>query len=1354
MALLMRLSPINPKMVEKCQNRPESGLYAGASFTPSKMSLLIKWLSLLTAAAVAIPASPRPAFSQGFAERERSPGAFDNIAKAHSHASLSGPEIADAGAATPGLGHRPWRRQPALVSELIKVEAMRARSRRDALELVKGSRQKDPVLTKVLPAKISISLTATQTKQTTEEGDVILDVAGRLETGDALLDDNTLYDRYTFEGEAGQAVILTLTSAEFDTYLILQNSAGANLSTNDDSSDVETNSSIVFVLPETGTYQVLANALYEGEGGDYQLSVILTQADNPNIQASAAGQLITQGERLAEQGNYAEAIAAYEQALNLYQAIGDQVEEAGALYLIGIAYYEQGQYETGLDYFKQFVDIDQGPGSSSGLGYGWYFVGLGYSQIQDFEAAIAAHETAIATFDALPDTPEMREAKFIGRAVSSSGISDVYYQQGDKLNELFYKEQGVGAWRELPTSPDFMTELNSLANLLGEVGRYEASLAAFEETITLSQELTDPDRELTARVGIGQLQRTKGYFAEALTAFQAALVLAQQVEDSIQTLEESLILGEIANVYSDLDEYETSLDYYQRAFDQAEIEGNFNTQIAVLNNSSIVYNILGEYEKSLRSSQNALALSRDYQTDEPDLGLMFFEASALQGIGSTYENLGDYPQALEYYQQAVDIHHFLQTTIVGLDATAQKADALNGMGIVYLRMEEDAQALAIFEQALEIIQGLDLAASEAAFLLNLGLAHDNLSQYDQALSAYEQSLVINRRLGSPKLEATSLNNLGVLNLNLERFDQAIAYLEQSLVIREQIGDPVGKATSLSNLGWAFENTDRPELAILFYKQSINTFEEIRGNLQGLDQTLQNSYTDTIASSYRDLADLLLQEDRVLEAQRVLDLLKVQELNEYLNNVRGNAQTASGIEYWQPEAEILARYQDLQADAITLGRELVELNVLKTAGGITPEEEARRLQLTELQKELTQQFNAFVDSDVVQSALDQLSRQELRQSLALEALSGLRDNLANLDAVLFYPLILEDRLELIITTPDQEPIHRTVEGVGREDINTAVQAFRQALGDPSADATGPAQQLYRWLVEPLEADLAAAGVDTILYSPDGALRYVPLAALHDGDRWLVERFRVNNITAESLTEINTAPQVTPRVLAGAFADQTVAYSVRGQNYGGLWFAGQEVEQLAAMLGNITPLFNNDFDLATVEAELGGANVLHFATHADFVPGDPEASFILFGNGDTLTLKGIEDLSLANIDMVVLSACETGLGGYDNSGEQILGLGYQFQRRGAKAVVASLWVVDDGGTQALMSAFYSALETGLSKAEALRQAQLAMLTGDFETLGGDRGGLGVVNTPGGEQLRAGAQLTHPYYWAPFILIGNGL
>ena len=111
-------------------------------------------------------------------------------------------------------------------------------------------------------------------------------------------------------------------------------------------------------------------------------------------------------------------------------------------------------------------------------------------------------------------------------------------------------------------------------------------------------------------------------------------------------------------------------------------------------------------------------------------------------------------------------------------------------------------------------------------------------------------------------------------------------------------------------------------------------------------------------------------------------------------------------------------------------------------------------------------------------------------------------MTQLNAVLFYPLILEDRLELVVVAPNTQPIRRTVEGVGQQQLNQVIAEFRQALDSPTGDALPPAQQLYRWLIEPLEADLAAAGIETIIYAPDGALRYIPLAALHDGDQWLI------------------------------------------------------------------------------------------------------------------------------------------------------------------------------------------------------------------------------------------------------------
>jgi CHAT domain-containing protein len=349
---------------------------------------------------------------------------------------------------------------------------------------------------------------------------------------------------------------------------------------------------------------------------------------------------------------------------------------------------------------------------------------------------------------------------------------------------------------------------------------------------------------------------------------------------------------------------------------------------------------------------------------------------------------------------------------------------------------------------------------------------------------------------------------------------------------------------------------------------------------------------------------------------------------------------------------------------------------------------------------------------------------------------------------------------VITTPNSPPLRRTVE-VSQEEFNREIIRFRLALQDPTINAVIPAQKLYKWLFEPLEDDLKTANTEVIIYAPDGVLRYIPLVALHDGERWLAERFRVNNITAASLEEMDTRPQPQPKVLAGAFADQSLVRSARiGQrdiNFSGLPFAGIEVEGLKNTLPNTSIYVDEAFRLEAIEPKMNGYNVLHFATHAAFVPGDPSESFIVFGNGENPTLRDVGNWSLFNVDLVVLSACETGLGGFDNNGEQILGLGYQFQQRGARAVVASLWQVDDGGTQLLMNEFYRALQQGNSKTAALQTAQQALIAGNFSSVGGERspdGGFILVDTGTGLPVNVSNNLNHPYYWASFILIGNGL
>lgn len=348
------------------------------------------------------------------------------------------------------------------------------------------------------------------------------------------------------------------------------------------------------------------------------------------------------------------------------------------------------------------------------------------------------------------------------------------------------------------------------------------------------------------------------------------------------------------------------------------------------------------------------------------------------------------------------------------------------------------------------------------------------------------------------------------------------------------------------------------------------------------------------------------------------------------------------------------------------------------------------------------------------------------------------------------------MELILVSPYAPPIHRTVT-VFETELNKTIEDFRRDLQSPGSDPINNASKLYQWLIKPLESDLAAAKTKTILFAPDGKLRYIPLAALHDGKQWLVQRFDINNITALSLMDLNTKPQAKKQVLTAAFSDTsrsvTIPLGSTNARFQGLKYAGTEVDGIIATIPGSTKLVNNQFNQDIVY-RMNDYSIVHLATHAAFVDGKPEDSVILLGDGQYITLRNVESWNLPNVDLIVLSACETGLGGFGD-GKEILGFGYQMQKIGAKAAIASLWQVDDPSTAQLMQQFYQNLEVKapITKAEALRQAQLSLIKGTSVKQNEQRGIIPVrVDNPRNQKTYIGYQ--HPYYWAPFILIGNGL
>ncbi|HIK07789.1 MAG TPA: CHAT domain-containing protein [Trichormus sp. M33_DOE_039] len=636
--------------------------------------------------------------------------------------------------------------------------------------------------------------------------------------------------------------------------------------------------------------------------------------------------------------------------------------------------------------------------------------------------------------------------------------------------------------------------------------------------------------------------------------------------------------------------------------------------------------------------------------------------------------------------------------------------------------------------------------SQTVEQLNIqAIAQSQQGQFSAAMIMLQKALDISRTTGTPFWEGVTLNNIGRVYQAQGQYSQTLqAYMTAGVVYR-QIDDRVQLGKTYSNLGELFRIQQQPELAIFFYKHCVINRELARLQPSVFSASQPDAYNITVAQTYRLLGEKLLKQGRVTEAQRTIDLLKVEELQGYIQNVAGNQRTAKGIDIVSGEKAVKQKLEQTLTNAVVLGKELSSIRNIPPQAR-SPQQTQRLQELVTQQQQQLAAFNQFLSSPAITTQLQQISQTARQQNLDLESINALRDDLARLPqkSAIIYPLVLPDRLELVLVTPESPPIHRTV-AVSEEELHQTITAFRQALINPSRDVKTPARQLHDWLIRPLESELQQAGTQTLLYAPDGKLRYIPLSALYDGKQWLVQKFSVNHITAASLTDLNTNPKKDLRILAGAFTQGSyqVALGNRRVAFSGLPFAAIEVKTLASTFPQTKTLLDQAFSPEITVPQMDDYTIVHLATHAAFVVGKPQDSFILFGNGDRVDLSKIASWSLPNVDLVVLSACETGLGGKLGNGQEILGFGYQIQKTGAKSAIASLWTVDDGGTQVLMNAFYAKLATGnITKASALQQAQLNLINGDFPT---NNQSIAVPNT---------GNFHHPYYWASFILIGNGL
>lgn len=718
-----------------------------------------------------------------------------------------------------------------------------------------------------------------------------------------------------------------------------------------------------------------------------------------------------------------------------------------------------------------------------------------------------------------------------------------------------------------------------------------------------------------------------------------------------------------------------ALSHWKQAADLYKNEGNKPAQVEALVLSAQASMGLGQSKQALQSLELALSLAR--KSDDP-----LAEASVLGQLGRTYSTLRQLPEASEYLQQALTLAKQRQ-------ASPLLATILNDLGILLGFKRQDRDALVAFQESLTHAHNADLhllaataRTNAARVLLRLNQPTDSRLALDAALTQLQDVI--------PPSRNTALGLIGIAlayqrlipHLPQERDPLALrtaGALQEAAAIAERQGDKRTLSYALGHLGRLYETEFRMDEALrltrraIFSAQSVDAPESLyRWQWQLGRQLAATGQPDKAIDSYRQAASTL-------------------------HPIRVEVTRAS---FEDPTAD--------QDSVKPLFFELADLLLQRAS--------------------LTGDNHAVEDSlFAARDAIEAYKTAELRDYFKDDCVDAVRSKLALLDRLssdtaVVYPIMFSSRLELLISLPTG--LTRIAVPVTADRLTLEIRAFRRLVEKRTTREYLPhARQLYDWLVRPLETDLSRLGITTLVFVPDSALRTIPLAALHDGSSFLIDKFALAMTPGLTLTDPRPLNRDKLRFLAAGLTKSV-------QGFPPLPYVAEEVASIEQLYKG-DQLINSDFQATRLEKELrdGRYGALHIATHGKFST-DANDSFLLTFDGK-LTIQSLDQLvglfrfRQEPLELLTLSACQTGVG----DDRAALGLAGVALKAGARSALATLWFINDEAAAALVSEFYRQLRNpSLSKAVALQRAQMKLLS--------DR------------------VYEHPAYWSPFLLLNNWL
>jgi CHAT domain-containing protein/Tfp pilus assembly protein PilF len=912
-----------------------------------------------------------------------------------------------------------------------------------------------------------------------------------------------------------------------------------------------------------------------------------------------------------------------------------------------------------------------------------------------------------------------------GQARSQTNMARIYTDLGQEDKALELLNQALPVFRELGIKGGVALALNNMGRVYNDLGKQEDALKCLNEALPLWQEQANHSGEASTLDNIGRAYSNMGQQKLALEYFSKALPLWASGEEKGG---EPLTLTNMARSYDDLGQMRESLNFYQRALVGWREVGNPQGEATALTNLGRLYRNLGQPQTAIDYYTQSLPLWRS-------VGNRSGEALALNDTGRSYADMGQPAKALEYDSQGLPLFREVQSR-------RGEALALNNIGRDHFSLGDSAKALDFELQALVAWRDAQDTRDEAMDLMTLNWTYSALNQGDAASSSALAALSLAREAAAPEVEGAVETTL----MNGSRKRQHL------------------------------------ELAIFFGLEAVNSYEKIRKNMAGLDKDLQSGFVQSKSATYRELAELLIQTGRLGEAEQILDLLKEQELKD---TVAGAAQgTGTKMEPLKMNAGQLKAESDLPA-LEQMGRNIEELTIklaaLQAKATRTQQEEA---QLTALKASLDKanaDMRAYYANRIFPDLGEGVGSGQTSGTQPSDdaAASYLQNTLSKLGPrVVGIRLLLGEHhaYAILVTATTRKRFELKASS---EDVRAAAFAALEAMGSPAVDPRPQLNQLYSIVVAPLEDELkkleapapGQAGVPTLLWSLDDALRYLPMGALYDGKHYLVERFNNVLFTPESYGHMTDSP------LLDGTPPSALAMGLT-RSYGGLPALPGVMPELdsvvhdPAVAGSHGPmegklLPDEHFTLAALKTELGQGKsfpVVHIASHFVMETGSGVEPYLMMGGDETGQDTGYEwnlsdmvnsPVAFHGTRLLTLSACSTAKDYKSRNGLEMDSLGMVAQQKDAEAVMATLWDVNDASTSRLMSDFYTrwVKHPADGKAEALREAQLAFLHANAAQGAGSEAserGFKKATTPAAEWKDIG--YAHPFYWAPFVLIGN--